>query len=202
MILGITVKNEINYRCIIISTRCLWNGVVPIYFRYWNNLYWQLSKSFYPISVRCVWEFITINPDNLETGKELATHRDVSAESIFFVWVSMHGLINTLMPRQDGRHLPDDIFKCIFMKENIWISIKISLKFVPKDPINNIPALVQVMAWRRPGDKPLSERMMVSLLTHICVTRPQWVKMLLTLALLWVSKYICIVDLWYGVIHN
>ena len=32
------------------------------------------------------------------------------------------------------------------------------------------------MAWRRPGDKPLSEPMMVSLLTHLCVTRPQWVK--------------------------
>ena len=36
-------------------------------------------------------------------------------------------------------------------------SIKISLKFVHKGPINNIPALVQMMAWRRPGDKPLSE---------------------------------------------
>ena len=32
------------------------------------------------------------------------------------------------------------------------------------------------MAWRRLGDKPLSEPMMVKLLTHICVTRPQWVK--------------------------
>ena len=32
------------------------------------------------------------------------------------------------------------------------------------------------MAWRRPGDKPLSEPMMVSLPTRICVTRPQWVK--------------------------
>ena len=41
--------------------------------------------------------------------------------------------------------------------------------------IYNIPALVQIMAWRRPGDKPLSEPMMVSLLMHICVTRPQWV---------------------------
>ena len=51
--------------------------------------------------------------------------------------------------------------------------IKISLKFVPMGPINNIPALVQIMAWRLPGDKPLSEPMMVSLLTHICVTRPQ-----------------------------
>ena len=42
--------------------------------------------------------------------------------------------------------------------------------------INNIPALVQIMAWRRPGDKPLSEPMMFSLPTHICITRPQWVK--------------------------
>ena len=59
---------------------------------------------------------------------------------------------------------------------SIAISIKFSLKFVPKDPMNNIPALVQIMAWRRPGDKPLSGPVMVSLLTHICVTRPQWVK--------------------------
>ena len=57
-----------------------------------------------------------------------------------------------------------------------WISIAISLKFVPKGPINNIPALFQIMAWRRPGDKPLSEPMLVDSLTHICVTRPQWIK--------------------------
>ena len=86
--------------------------------------------------------------------------------------------LNTLRPRQNGRHFADDIFKCIFFNENFWIPIKISLKFVPKGPINNIPALVQIMAWRRPGDKPLSEPMMVSLLTHICVTRPQWVNTL------------------------
>ena len=82
--------------------------------------------------------------------------------------------INTLRPRQNGRYLPDDIFECIFLKENAWIPIKISLKFVPKSPINNIPALVQIMAWRRPGHKPLSEPMLVRLPTHICVTRPQW----------------------------
>ena len=76
----------------------------------------------------------------------------------------------------NGRHFADDIFKSIFLNENIWTPIKISLKFVPKGLINNIPALVKIMAWRRPGDKPLSEPMMVSLLTHICVTRPQWVK--------------------------
>ena len=47
------------------------------------------------------------------------------------------------------------------------------MKFIPKGPINNIPALVQIMAWRRSGDKPISEPMLVRLLTHICVTRPQ-----------------------------
>ena len=69
-------------------------------------------------------------------------------------------LINTLRPRQDGRHFPDNIFKRIFLNENVRVSIKISLKFVPKVPINTIPALVQIMAWRRPGDKPLSEPLM------------------------------------------
>ena len=36
------------------------------------------------------------------------------------------------------------------------------LKVVPKDPINTIPALFQIMAWRRQGDNPLSEAMLVS----------------------------------------
>ena len=84
--------------------------------------------------------------------------------------------VNTLRPRQNGRHLPDDNLKRIFLNGNVWISIKISLKFVPRGPINNIPALVQIMAWRRQGDKPLSGPMIFRLLTHICVTRPQWVK--------------------------
>ena len=57
----------------------------------------------------------------------------------------------------------------------LFSRLKYSLKFVPKFWINNIPVLVQIMAWRQPGDKPLSEPMMVSLLTHICVTPPQWV---------------------------
>ena len=77
------------------------------------------------------------------------------------------GPLNTLRLIQNGHRFADDTFKHIFVNENVRISIKISLKFVPKGPINNNPALVQIMAWRRPGDKPLSELMMVSLLTHI-----------------------------------
>ena len=69
---------------------------------------------------------------------------------------NMVGVI-TLRPRQNGHHFADDTFKLIFVNENVWISITISLKFVPKGPINNIPALVQIMAWRRSDDKPLSE---------------------------------------------
>ena len=65
--------------------------------------------------------------------------------------------VDTLSPRQNGCHFADDVLKCIFLNENIWLSIKISLKFVPKGPINNITALVQTVAWRLPGDKPLSE---------------------------------------------
>ena len=84
--------------------------------------------------------------------------------------------INSLRPRWNRRHFGDDIFKCIFLNENVLISIRISLKFIPKGPINNITALVQKMAWCPPGDKPLSEPMMIILLTHICVTGPQWVK--------------------------
>ena len=92
---------------------------------------------------------------------------------------------NTLRPRQNGRHVADDTFKCIFINENVRILINISLKFVPKGLINNILALIQILAWRRPGDKPSSEPMMVNLLTHICVTRPQWVKAQLRTLIHW-----------------
>ena len=58
----------------------------------------------------------------------------------------------------------------------MWILLKIPLTFVPKGPIHTIPALVQIMAWRRPDDKPLFEPMLFFFIpTHICVTRPQWV---------------------------
>ena len=66
--------------------------------------------------------------------------------------------IKTLRPRQNGRHFADDIFKCITLNENVRISTKVWLTFVSKDPINNIPALVQIIAWRRPGDKPSSKQ--------------------------------------------
>ena len=59
--------------------------------------------------------------------------------------------------REKWCHFADNTSKCIFLNENIRISIKIALKFFPRGPINNIPALVQIMAWRRLGGKPLSD---------------------------------------------
>ena len=76
-----------------------------------------------------------------------------------------------------GRDKMAAIFQTTVWNGFSWMKMhEFRLKFVPNGPINNIPSLVQIMAWRRPGDKPLSEPVLVSLLTHICVTRPQWVK--------------------------
>ena len=46
------------------------------------------------------------------------------------------------------------------MNENVKIWIQISLKLVSKDPNDIKAALVEVMAWRRKGDKPLPEPML------------------------------------------
>ena len=56
--------------------------------------------------------------------------------------------------------LADNNFKCIFLNGNDRFPIQISLKFVPRSPIGNKPALVHVMAWRRTGGKPLRESML------------------------------------------
>ena len=72
----------------------------------------------------------------------------------------MSNRVNSSPPGQNGRHFPDDIFKCIFVNEKFWILIQISLNFVPRGPIDDMWALVQVMAWRWTGDKSLPEPML------------------------------------------
>ena len=76
---------------------------------------------------------------------------------------------------QNGRQFADDIFICFFLNRNMWISIKIYLKFVRKGACDDISALFQIMAWRLPDCKPSSEPMIPRSPTHFCVTRPQWV---------------------------
>ena len=67
--------------------------------------------------------------------------------------------VYTFKLRQNGHHIADNPFKCIFLNETARILTKLSLKFVPKGQINNIPALVQIMTWGQPGDKPLFKPM-------------------------------------------
>ena len=77
-----------------------------------------------------------------------------------FLHIISHHSLNPSPPGQNGRHFANDIFKSIFINWKFWILIKNSLKFVPKGPNDNNPALVKIMAWRRIGDKTLSEPML------------------------------------------
>ena len=82
--------------------------------------------------------------------------------------------INTLRSIQNGGLFRRRYFQMNFLNVNRCISINISPKFVRKCQINNIVVMILIRAWRRRGDKPFCETIMVSLL-HICVTRPAWV---------------------------
>ena len=66
-------------------------------------------------------------------------------------------IFNRSWLRQNARDFADDISKCIFLTENVWIPTKISTNFVPKDAVHIIAALVQIMSRRRKSDKPLCE---------------------------------------------
>ena len=68
-------------------------------------------------------------------------------------------IINSSPLDEMAASLADDSFNCIFLNENDRIPIQISLKYVPGSPIDNKAALVQEIAWRWIGGKPLSEPM-------------------------------------------
>ena len=119
--------------------------------------YWQYCsnwKTSYPYKFTSLWD---------------------RTEKLQWSGIVLHTQFNTLRPRQNGQYLAEDIFKSIFFNENVWISIEISLKFLPKRPINNIPALVQIMACCLDGAKPLWCLMILNLPMHICITWPQWI---------------------------
>ena len=108
---------------------------------------------------------------------------------IWFIWPYPSGLIlrhrcnHMINPiklplTQWSWHKIAAILAMIFSNAFSWMEIllMISLKFDPRVWIDNIPTLIQIITWCRPGDKPLSEPMIADLLMHIWVTRPQWVK--------------------------
>ena len=116
-------------------------------------------------------------PMSSNGAKVLGCIRPLATLWLNSMWLpcNMHN-IKTLRLRQNGHHFADDIMRYIFFNENVWILIKISMKFVPECSVTNIPALVQIMVWHRLGDKSLSEPMVFSLLTHLWVILHQWVK--------------------------
>ena len=67
---------------------------------------------------------------------------------------------NTSGPKRNGRHFAADFLKWGFFYENCYILIHISLKHIRQGPIENNPALFQILALCRAGDKPLSELVM------------------------------------------
>ena len=99
-------------------------------------------------NARVCWNWFIVTMHSERVPRVLLIMRIASCRSRIIV--GLH--LNTLRPRQDGGHFPDDVFKCIFLYENVWIPITICMAFVPKGPINNIPALVRRQAIIRTND--------------------------------------------------
>ena len=131
----------------------------------WVLSMYSLEVTFFIIMVCCDMYWVGILLLHLQD----ISNSKVKECSITLPDVSYPDRFNTLRPRQNWHHFADDMFKCIVLNENVWMPIEISLKFVAKGIINNNPILFKIMAWRRPGEKPLSEPMMISWLTHISI---------------------------------
>ena len=122
-----------------------------------------------PIQTRCYWLFASLQlmhhyPRHYNKTKSLSHQHPIVLDRHMVTHLQNEA-------RTKCHRFAGNIFKCILLNEKVWISMKIKVKFVPKGPNNNIPTVVQP-ARRR----PLSETMMIRWLTHVCVTRPQWVK--------------------------
>ena len=100
-----------------------------------------------------------------------------ASQPILHGWVSLkcisknlhRELLSHLGRDKNGRPFPYGIFKCIFLNENVYISIQFALKFFPR------AHLTIFQHWFRKSLGTVQAPMSVSLLTHKCVTRPQWV---------------------------
>ena len=145
---------------------------------FWNGVFkWDLLDKNRGIFVQISLIFFPVGPTDNKSALVMAWHRtgdkplpEPMAPLCFYVWNRPSDDI-TLKPRQNCRHFVDDILKCIFLNENVWISLKISLKF--KVRINNIAALARITTCRRQSAKPLCEKN-DGILTQICVNRLQW----------------------------
>ena len=112
---------------------------------WWPGVSVTMVLSTYPCLSRALWD---------KCGPEIDTRR-LSGD-----WQPGFGLLKCCC-RLDkmADNLADDIFRCIFVNENIWMLNKISSKYVWECQIDNKSTLIRVTAWRRAGDKPLPEPM-------------------------------------------
>ena len=127
------------------------------------------------------WDFVLITPPakkKTAVQNKRVLKKESALQELDMICPSLERWVNTLWPRQD-KMAP--ISQTTFSNAFSWLKMyKFQLRFhwslFPRVKFTIFhPALVQIMAWHRPGDKPLSEPMMIILLTHICVTQPQWV---------------------------
>ena len=117
-----------------------------------------LINQLHSVSFFTVWcnDFVSLT-SNFHFARGFSFHSTFS--NPLHVAIVSDPPLNTLRPRQNCHHFADYILKFIFTNESMWTSISTSLRLGPKRRMNNIPALVQIMAWHRPVDKPLPEPM-------------------------------------------
>ena len=101
--------------------------------------------------------------------------KEMKATTQIFKWVSKTSF-NSSPAGQFGGKMANDIFNYISFNENVWISIKMSLKFIPKGQVDNKSVLFQVMAWCHHATSHYLNQCWPSSLTHICDSPGRWVK--------------------------
>ena len=116
---------------------------VSLWHHWWCHGAWCITcTTTHPHQYTCIIFFVWRQPLVKMSGQ--------TSQEIYEYTINTHyHPFKTLRPSQDGCHFAGNIFKYNFSNENVWILIKILLKFVLKGPIHNIPALDQIMAWRQ-----------------------------------------------------
>ena len=138
-----------------------WEISILCHTRLWSSK-WYFSYGVYP---KLYAHFVVFRNDLVQVYIQRHQGNSTASRAIIGLsqhkpWRSrvngLHGFIIAPLGKKIAANSPTTY---IFLSENAVISMIISLKFIPNGPICNIPALGQIMAWRRPGDKPLSEPM-------------------------------------------
>ena len=139
-----------------------------------------------PVLTCYLWTYVVLSRGKFHMN--CSRIKLIEFENFAFKITPRGQLVNTLRPGQDGRHFGRQHFRLHFLEWNFFNFTQNFTEICYLDLIDNMSALVQIMAWPRTGDKPLSEAMLlccvdayVSLslnklthwgwVTHICVSK-------------------------------